>query len=80
MFIYDDHGLTTVNTSKIRVLYIDRIESATAHTAEEHDKQDVFKLKAYVGGRFTVILAEVTGKHNIPVLTAKMHQITDGKH
>ena len=79
MFIYDDHGLTTVNTSKIRVLYIDRIESATAHTAEEHDKYDVFKLKANVG-KITVILSEVTGKHNVPVLTEKMHQITDSKH
>lgn len=79
MFIYDDHGLTTVNTSKIRVLYIDRIESATAHTAEEHDEQDVFKLKAYVGGRFTVILSEVTGKHNVPSLIEKMHRITDSR-
>lgn len=79
MFIYDNHGLTTVNTNKIRVLYIDRIESATAHTAEEHDKQDVFKLKAYVGGRFTVILEEVTGKHNISVLIEKMHRITDSR-
>lgn len=79
MFIYDDYGLSAINKNKIRALYIDRIESATAQTAEDHDKRDAFRLKAYLGGRFTVTLAETIGKHNLPVLIKKMHQITDSK-
>lgn len=77
MFIYDDDNETAVNTDRIRALFIDRIEHGKANTQEEHDRMDTFQLRAFMGGRVTVILNEVTGLENRPKLIDRMHQITD---
>lgn len=79
MFVYDYTGEVSVNVNRIRAFYIDRMDCLDAVTKEEHDMMDTFRLKAFCGGRFTIILEQVTGKHNIPVLVERMHQITDGK-
>ena len=77
MFVYDDDGQTAINTDRIRVMYIDRSESPTAKTEEEHDLKDTFRLKAFMGNRVSVILTEVIGKGNVHILIERMHQITD---
>lgn len=76
MFIYDDSRLTAVNKDRIRALYIDRVESAKAYSQEDHDRMDVFYLRAFLGGRASVILSEVVGVENIPKLKERMNQIT----
>ena len=77
MFIYDDDNETAVNTDRIRALYIERIGHGQAITKADHDRMDSFRLKAFMGGRVSVIITEVTGLENRPKLVDRMHQITD---
>ena len=76
MFIYSDDNIA-VNTDHIRALYIDCLENPKARTEEDHDKMDVFQLKAALGSRINVILSEVRGTENKPKLEARMKEISD---
>ena len=76
MFIYSDDNIA-VNTDHIRALYIDRLENPKARMEEDHDKMDVFQLKAALGSRINVILSEARGIENRPKLEARMKEITD---
>ena len=69
--------MAAANVNRIRMLYIDRVEDSRAYTDEQHDKMDIFRLRAALGSRIGVILCEVKGKENIPLLQQKMHEITD---